>query len=357
MRLLGVNKEALPVATNPKGRNNPHLCITGQSGTGKSTLAEYLVIQEIKKGKKCIVFNWHNCMNRKSMNPILRAFYESHVKVFNVGIDGIGLPLFSPMPMENGSVETEKKVINRLTEMIADSCNLAMTHKETVFRALTNIFDERPEEKNFEGLISWLDDQEDRTAINTLSKLRSLFDDGLIKEENFLECESNLIEINLNDLPSYSVQKDMLMLILDYLNRLAEKDYFTEEEYLTILIDEAQNLVYKEKTLMRVLLQQCRKSNLKLILALPSFYTRDKDMQDAVLQCATVIYFQPKANDIKTISNEMSKKEAQSIVTGLKRLERGSFYADGNFLVKGQEYKKTFIKVKLDLDKIEEDYS
>lgn len=104
-----------PYVYDPGSRSNPHICITGSSGVGKTTTTIYIVSQLLKKGYPVIVFDPKGDI---SMTAIIRGWHEEkngeRKKVLIVDVDRLGVDPLQEVAGE-GWIEKVIDLVNAMS--------------------------------------------------------------------------------------------------------------------------------------------------------------------------------------------------------------------------------------------------
>lgn len=325
MNVIGMNKrrELVNICDN---KNNRNIIVTGKPGVGKSTLVLVQLLQSAEAGETIITFNWHNCLEHDLMLPEHKEKYEKHVKVINVAKEGIKLPLFDPMPISDGSLESESSVIQRVTTMLSIATDLTASQEQQVFTCIKDVYQKDLYfEQGIKAIDDWLNDQEKTIAKAAAAKVRSLTVENLFRHGDFFDDETKIYEFDLNGL-EYDSQLKVLKFMLEYLLRMANRRLFNERE-ITVFVDEAAYLDYSKNSTMFNILGETRKMGLNMILAFPSLFSgikKGKEM-DIVTGAATCVYFEPLDKDRRKIAELIDPKEYESWVSTLSHLTRGEF--------------------------------
>lgn len=101
----------MPYIYNPESRSNPHICITGSSGVGKTTTTIYIVSELLRKRYPVIVFDPKGDI---SMTAVIKRWYEEKngrkKKVLIVDVGGLGVDPLQPV--------SDESFMERVTDLI-----------------------------------------------------------------------------------------------------------------------------------------------------------------------------------------------------------------------------------------------
>lgn len=327
-KIVGINKNGEAVTISPSV-NNSNMIVTGMSGVGKTSFCITQCIMAAENGEKCIVFNWKNSVNKTTMFPPLMERYKKYTTVVNVANEGIKLPLFRPY---DGIAESNAVIAQRVSSLLKRAANLSPTQESYVYKAALDIMEK--ELYPSEGIAcfdDWLLSMDRATAYNAAAKLRGFFATNTFRDGNFLDEDFQIIEFDLNGL-EYEAQTLVVNFMTDYLYRLSHKGRFMQKS-IKIFIDEAQNLDFKDSSVMYFLMNESRKLNFQALLAFPSLFAGDKKGMEVVTQAGTCVYFQPASSDRAAVAKLIDPINPESYLHSLAHLGKGEFIAKGIFCV------------------------
>ena len=78
-----------PYVYSPESRSNPHICITGTSGVGKTTAAIYILIEALKRSHKIIVLDPKGDISETARNRGWDKKKDRKVRIVDVGEEGV----------------------------------------------------------------------------------------------------------------------------------------------------------------------------------------------------------------------------------------------------------------------------
>ena len=78
-----------PYIYSPKGRSNPHICITGTSGVGKTTAAIYMLAEALKRKHKIIVLDPKGDISETAKNRRWDRRKNRKVRIVDVADEGV----------------------------------------------------------------------------------------------------------------------------------------------------------------------------------------------------------------------------------------------------------------------------
>jgi len=109
-----------------------HICVTGMSGSGKTTFALNLLKKFIEKGKPFLVFDW-----KKSFRPLLKE--NPNVMCFTVGNEGVS-NLFKTNINRPPKGVGPKEWINVLCDLMTETFNVSFGVHKILLETLDETF-------------------------------------------------------------------------------------------------------------------------------------------------------------------------------------------------------------------------
>lgn len=326
--IIGEDKKGNCVYLSDDVRN-PHVCILGTSGTGKSTVAMSLLLQRYFMGESVMVFNWRRCLSMENVLPDLYPVYKDNRVQINVAKDKMKLPLCTKFQNIDGQEESEESVKHRLAALLTVAGGLTPSQSAVISRAVGVIYAERLfETEGIRSIKNYLEAQEQQTALNAAGRLRALCDENYIVDGNFAK-EHKIYEVDLNGI-QYDDQTVLVKFVLDFLLRCANQGMFVKNR-VTIFIDECQNLDFRPESTMTTLLNETRKMGLSLILAAPKILSGTKGMS-VIQQSGTILYFSPEPGERRKIAKQIHPQKVDEYTFQLSRLKVGEYLASGSFM-------------------------
>lgn len=259
--------------------------------------------------------------------PDIAAALESNTFTVNPQ-EELLIKLFDPEKKEGKSPEEQSNEIDRLTEIIAASAKLPMTQQEAVRVAVMDVY-YNSDKYIRKGLRSVGEDllSLDAAAMHAYTKLRPIFEGANILYGD-IDFTRPICELDINDY-SNTAQAVFVNLVLAHYYERAGSDESVSDGF-TVIIDEAQNADLREKQIICDMLMECRKKNIRMILATPQPMT-NTNKHTAMLMCGTKLFFKPAGNEDK-IAKMIDPRHELEMILILKQLERGEFVAVGDFV-------------------------
>jgi len=110
-----------------------HVCVTGMSGSGKTTFAINILKKFIQKNKPFLVFDW-----KKSFRPLLKV--DPNVMCFTVGNEGVS-NLFKTNINRPPKGVNPKEWINTLCDLLTESFNVSFGVHKILLETLDETFE------------------------------------------------------------------------------------------------------------------------------------------------------------------------------------------------------------------------
>lgn len=340
--ILGVNKRGELIERSSKVPNG-HICITGKSGTGKSSAMMSMLIQSHRAGDNVIVINMHRCFDIECMMPQFHDYYSSNSMKIDVARDHLKLPLFTVGTDINGEEELVESVIGRVNNLLKKAGKLTGAQSAVVKRAVKDVFSQNLyHDEGICSIMRYLEAQDYKTAHNAAGKISSICDTNCFVDGNFLdEIDGNIVELDLNGL-QYDDQVIVADAIIDTLLRFANLGRFTEDN-LTLVIDECQNFDFSSGSTMFSLINESRKLGINVILATPRLLTSGKQDMRVIQQCGTLMFFQPIPEDRRKLGKQINPGNPDSAVFNLSELKVGQCMLSGMYCNNGSDAKKPLV--------------
>jgi hypothetical protein len=239
-----------------------HVCISGMSGSGKTTMAFHIIKNFLDKGKPFLIFDW-----KKSFRPLLLV--DKDMLNFTIGNDSVS-NLFKININEPPKDVAPKEWINVLCDLIVESFFVSFGVHKVILETLDEAFKEwgvYNGSKNYPTWyhIKWRLEQKiekassrESTWLESALRIASVLTFGSFgkvlnyKGDNSINVEGLLnkkVIFELNSLGNIE-KKFFCEFILTYIYKLkkAKQRGIDENFNHAILVDEAHNIFLKDKT-------------------------------------------------------------------------------------------------------------
>ncbi|MBU3904994.1 MAG: DUF87 domain-containing protein [Nanoarchaeota archaeon] len=298
--LLGVENEK-EIYWRPDKEKNPHMLITGFSGTGKTNLLKSIIFELSKFQIPCVIID----------------FDEEFLEFSNIIFDMKNLSI-NPLESRNNiplNITAEVSSIFRdlyhlgdqQTAMLIKAIEKSYTDKGIdmkTFSNETNFPDFSDVQKNLMKMEN--DDNGDRTNIAKLmNKLDFLFKIGIFSGRTTIPYEEIMKTTTIFEL-KYLPTNDIRIIVSEFfLSKLwhhVSQLNKSKEIILYCIIDESYNITYKGSPL-EFLLRGLRKYGIGIILASQNM----SDFRDVVSNIGIVVSFQHRSDiEAKTVAKEIN---------------------------------------------------
>lgn len=301
---------------------NPHILVTGISGSGKSVFCKSQIVQRAKAGERIIAFNYHNVLAREQMLPEIRRIYEQNCCVIKVK-KGIPLPLFTPFPNAYGE-EDYNVTVHRISNLLKVAGNLTDPQTRVLNEAVKYVMKKGMYETDgIKAIALKLDDIGGPVANRTISILRALFEMNTIIDGDFLNEKARIIELDFEGI-EYDDQATIVRLVTDFYLRLAMTMRFANEP-ITLFMDEVQNFDFGAGSTMRAFVNEGRKLGVTLLMATPSLFTSGQANMKILNQVGIHVVFRPLRNECGKMAAELDKRRRAYLMCELPDLKQGQF--------------------------------
>lgn len=324
---------------------NGSVCITGISGSGKSTKANRIELEEAKAGHTVIVLDYSRNHQKESILPALQEEYDSYVNRIYAK-DGLGMPILTPVVGENGQSESYVGFVGENVRIFSSLLKLG-TRQQGVFR---QIFIEAAKIKaEYSGI------SETEAFKLALGKISSPMADEIcqklwtVLESGALCNGKSRIErkkINIIDLSDMGVSAGVLLaqFILDFIWRVS---YYggIEKQYgdVLIVLDEFQHCSIKRGFPIHTILSEGRKFGLKMLLVTQTLGIFSVEERALLSQTATNLYFRPEVQSLAATAKIIDSENPAYWKKKLQSLSKGSCVAFGMLEVNGRKVERPLV--------------
>ena len=333
---VGKYKEKI-VTTNDSELTNRHVCVIGESGSGKTVECQRLIASAIENGATIVAFDMHGTLADDQIFWKYKPVFEKYERNVNAQMEGIPCNLFTPATYPDGTSENNINVIGSITEVIAEAINAGSTQRSELRRALQYISENGDYERYGFGAVDIaLRNARNRHAETVREKLFFLTAHNVfVSGDEFIHRN----HINIFRLSRFDLKTQQLVaeIILAYLWRLANAEEFKVHP-IYIFVDECQNMPAGKNNALAQMLSEGRKFGVNLILATQILAQGNTSaLQQRITQCGVKLYFKPASNKVSMTARMIDPLRESDWCRLLKTLGIGEFIADGNFLVDGRE--------------------
>lgn len=327
--LLGRTDSNVPVAV--KEASNPHICITGRSGSGKSYLLKNLLAQASGQGALCLVFDYTG--DYRSYAP------PNGIRFRKISVSDIALnPL---LELEGHSHEL---LAQQFLSLIHSAFRLGNRANMILRRAVLTYLQEEQSIPSVQKLIERVEMNKaggrgTDSALEVLELMDSVLTCGT-KSVSLDLVAPGITVLDFGDLVDVQLRNLKLSIILNAIWNQRAAASSPIEPPVILLLDEAQTLAWGSGSMPRRILCEGRKYGLAGWFA--SQWISNKEAVAALEQAYLRIHFRPDEENVRRLSKRLSEEGPYSLkqYTDLVRtLGVGQFILqkpDGNLVkVKG----------------------
>lgn len=330
-------------------KQNAHLLILGCSGSGKTYFVCRKLEQEVKRGKKIIVFDY----SQSYTLPELRKAgfrYLDKVRTLN--------PLIIKM---NWNFNGENLQSDLVTAVVKSLGIESYYQKKLLREAIKQVLETKGTFsipcliKQLEGNFEVKDDADERKNIlHLLSRLEPYSDiNGIqISERTDKARIDDKAKVEIIQLSDFSyIQRKFLVEFLSEIFWVEVR--YGKKKADTVLFDEFQNVEVKQGSALSTMLREGRKFGLAVYLSSQFLGNYDKETVDTIMQAGSMIFFRPTAHDRKFVAKIIDVEHIRIWESILDKLQvgeaiiKGKYYLNSNtkeienpIICKIQEVKK-----------------
>lgn len=309
------------------GENNTNamVLVTGVSGSGKTNFSYNVIRQALKQNIIILVPDYSDSFETSK-------FFEFKCNVFSA--ENFPVSPFSKMALD----EDNETAARRCVDLLKSVFNMGSKQKVLMERIVRQLLEQglpitfstiaakinESEEDEFES-IYWLDIY---SKFNAFEKSKKSWTD-------IYNCSPGLYIIKFDGM---YIRQDQIkcteLILMSLFEWLRVQGQEKCNKKIQIHLDEAQDLIYSEKSSLALLMRQGRKFGLSVFLYTQSLFTFSADVKEILMQSALLVNFKQTPNKAKQLSKllEDDEKEAKDIEKQLKCLKKGEAFARGYFL-------------------------
>ena len=315
---------------------NQSVCVTGISGSGKTTRLYSMELDAVLNGKSVIVIDLNHTHTDDQICPQLRDAYVSKVNRIRPAQDGFALNLFEPHTMPDGTAEPLVSMVNFAVSALGSGQRMGPRQVGALRTAVVRAIKIRQKfASDAQTLIYTLAEQNSAHAKAVYEKLWSVLNSGVLGQSRKpLRADSiNIIDLGGLDHTTGQTFAEIFLSAL-WRNVLFRSSDLTRNGILLVL-DEFQNFSMKQDAALLQMLREGRKFALSLLLATQTLEVFPKEILAILNQTATRLYFRPAPKEIPRIVKEIDPPDPQLLKKRLAKLKVGEAIAVGDLNVRG----------------------
>lgn len=335
------------VALDMEKASNPHITISGKTGSGKSVAGQKLIRNMALSGMcSIVVFDVHRLFSAENIFPQFRDDIKKATNEIDAYSRGITLPLFSPLKHLDGKAEDCLDVITSITGVLSDAMRLGGRQKDCLYEAVEFVAEKNSyAEYGIAALDKALDIVNDDKAAVIQDRLRYILKKNTFRDGPICIKEKKINLFRLSEF-SESTQSLIVEIVLTYIWRLANTGAFVENG-LCLFLDECQNLNWAKTGIISTILSEGRKLGLQLILITQSLGGNSRaEIRRCLLQAGTQLYFSPPEDESVLVAKLIGAKRSLYWQMRLKTLAVGECVVNGSLLVNQVPYSGA-LKIKI----------
>lgn len=291
---LGHTLSGRPVIAH--GLDNPHISIDGRSGSGKSFFLKKLILQAVRQGAACVVFDYSSDFSN-FVPPGDISFSAKYV----------GKADFTLNPLINIGHQSSAYRAQQLLMLLEQVFPMGPRAKLALRQAAQEYLDQESAIPTLEHLIRYIKHHCALTTglyagLDRLELLRSFLSCGEFPIDLDL-MSPGLTVLNFSALPSRSMQHFLIEMILTIIWSVCTQSASHEYPPLVLVLDEAQNLSWGQDSMAVRILREGRKFDIA-----GWFSTQWMDKPDTVAalqQAALQAHFRPDCRGVNRVLNTL----------------------------------------------------
>lgn len=310
---------------------NAHLLILGCSGSGKTYFVCRKLEEELKKGKKILIFDYSESY---TLSELDKAGFR------NTNMVRIFKPLEHDMNWFFRGKDLQSELVFALLKVLRTE---SYYQKKLLREAMKEVFTYKGYfsipllVKQLEEFLTIKEDADERKNIfHLLSRLEpySEINEIQFSESKVTVCEDGKAGIVIIQLSDYS------QLLRKFLVEFLAEIFWSEtrcgnKKADIILFDEFQNVTIKPGSALSSMLREGRKFGLAVYLSSQFLGNYDKEIVNTLMQAGNMVFFRPTANDRKFVAGIIDLEQIRVWQNLLDKLQVGEAVVKGRFSLNG----------------------
>lgn len=341
--LLGKDKKNIPVYWefgHPKLANR-HILITGTSGQGKTYAIQAMILELARQNISSIVFDYTDGFLPGKLEPEFERELDgkitqevailNRIPVNPFRVQVIEIPPFGSVP------ETSTTVAGRISDILKHVYSFGDQQAASIYSACKQGVDQYGNTMDFAKLRQLLEDSSTPQSKSALSKMAQFFDMDLFdssREFNWQDVTQGggkvtVIQLTGLDRELQTVVTEIMMWDAWYsLTKFGNKN-----TPFVVVLDEAQNLSFKEKSPSEKILREGRKYGWSAWFATQFLKgALDSGEISNLQQAAERLYFKPTGEETSYIAEQIAdnKAEMSEWLNIIKSIQKGQCVVQGD---------------------------
>ena len=366
-------KEKLYWKYTNKNMANRHMLITGKSGQGKTYAIQCLLMEFSKAGIPAVIFDYTEGFTDKKLEAIFKNQLEGKIKQNVIKFKKLAINPFerhkidiheildedtlmqmSQEEIEKFSVEDSVAVATRLADIFRHVYMFGDQQYATIYQVCKTGVDQYGDGMNFNYFRQLLEEMGTNESKSVLRKLTPFLDTDLFDSKGNMDWGDMLYnEGMVNVIQLTQIPRDMQIVATEFI--LWDMWYYSllngeEKKPFIVVLDEAQNLAFDEKSCSNKILTEGRKFGWSGWFATQFLKGQLKEDEIGRLQQTSQrVYFRPPDNEISSmaVSIDQDRSHMGEWMNKLKNLGKGECIVSGDSIFGDNGQKKIPILTKI----------
>lgn len=324
-----------------RGLGNRHILITGSSGQGKTYLIQAMLLELARQNISSIIFDYTDGFLPNKLEPEFIDAIEERLTQRVAIIHKIPINPFKKRMIEIasfGSVEENSgNVAGRLADILAHVYSFGEQQQAAIYTACRDGIDKFSDSMDFKKLRKMLESNNSPQAKSVLSKMAQFFDNDLFATEDNFDWETitnadgrvTVIQLTALDRQMQTVITEIMLWDAWYsITKFGDKN-----RPFVVVLDEAQNLSFKEASPAEKILREGRKYGWSAWFATQFLKgALDSGEISNLQQAAERLYFKPSGEEAAYVAKQISddKSEDEMWNNTVKNLQKGQCIVQGD---------------------------
>lgn len=368
-----VSEENLYWKYTNKNMANRHMLITGKSGQGKTYAIQCLLMEFSKAGIPAVIFDYAESFTDKKLEEVFKNEFKGKIRQNAIKFKKLAINPFerhkidiheilgeailaqmTEEEIERNSVEDSVVVATRLADIFRHVYMFGDQQYSAIYKACKDGVDHYGDEMNFKYFRQQLEEMGTKEAKSVLMKLTPFLDTDLFESQGSMNWGEMLYNDGIiNVIQLTQIPRDMQIVATEFI--LWDMWYYSllngeEKKPFIVVLDEAQNLDFDEKSCSNKILTEGRKFGWSGWFATQFLKGQLREDEIGRLQQASQrVYFRPPDNEISSmaVSIDQDRSHSGEWMSKLKNLGKGECIISGDSIFGDSGQKKVPILTKI----------
>lgn len=340
-----------------KGLANRHLLISGKSGQGKTYFMQTLLYELSKQNISSSVIDYTNGFTLPQLEDEFRDSVGDKLKNHIVYSDKLPINPFAKFQMDitgTGQLveQDNNDMIDRVVSVLDFVFNLGIQQRYSLKQVITDVYEQYGDNITFTKIKEVLEEREATTLLGRIDTLISRDPFSYEKSDfSWEEVFNNKGEVHIFQLAGFQPQLQKVLtefLLWDMYNYTTLNG--SKDKPIPVLLDEAQNLDFKEASPTTKILKEGRKFGWSAWFAtqtLSSIKSGGGELA-SLYNAAQQIHFQPTEDQVSRVADTVgSSSDKKYYENELTNLHKGEALISGPALNQGGKLVSTVEVVKV----------